>query len=73
MVFNATFNNISVISCRSVILVAETGEPGENYRPYASHLESLTCSELNHYLVLLYKDHPGRGHMHVFTVILHAV
>jgi hypothetical protein len=32
MVFNATFNNISVISWRSVllILVEETGVPGEN-------------------------------------------
>ena len=27
MVFNATFNNISVISWRSVLLVEETGEP----------------------------------------------
>ena len=26
MVFNATFNNISAISCRSVLLVEETGE-----------------------------------------------
>jgi len=25
MVFNATFNNISVMSCRSVLLVEETG------------------------------------------------
>ena len=25
MVFNATFNNISIISCRSVLLVEETG------------------------------------------------
>jgi hypothetical protein len=33
MVFNATFNNISVISWQSVLLVEETGEPGENYRP----------------------------------------
>jgi len=30
MVFNATFNNISVISWRSVILVVETGVPVEN-------------------------------------------
>jgi len=30
MVFNATFNNISVISWRSVLLVEETGVPGEN-------------------------------------------
>ena len=37
MVFNATFNNISVISWRSVLLVDETGVPGENYRPAASH------------------------------------
>jgi hypothetical protein len=28
MVFNATFNNISVISWRSVFLVEETGGPG---------------------------------------------
>jgi hypothetical protein len=29
MVFNATFNNISVISWWSVLLVQETGVPGE--------------------------------------------
>ena len=29
MVFNATFNNISVISWRAVSLVKETGVPGE--------------------------------------------
>ena len=33
MMFNATFNNISVISWRSVTLVEETGEPGENHLP----------------------------------------
>jgi hypothetical protein len=32
MVFNATFNNISVLSWRSVLLMEETGEPGENHR-----------------------------------------
>jgi len=37
MVFNATFNNISVISWWSVLLVEETGEPRENHRPVASH------------------------------------
>ena len=30
MVFNATFNNIAVISWWSVLLVEETGVPGEN-------------------------------------------
>ena len=34
MVFNATFNNISVISWLSVLLVEETGD---NHRPAASH------------------------------------
>jgi hypothetical protein len=31
MVFNTTFNNISVISCRSVLLVEETGVHRENH------------------------------------------
>ena len=31
MVFNATFNNISAISWRSVLLVEETGVPRENH------------------------------------------
>jgi hypothetical protein len=31
MMFNITFNNISVISWRSILLVEETGVPGENY------------------------------------------
>jgi hypothetical protein len=37
MVFNATFNNISAISWQSVLLVEETGEPGENHRRVTSH------------------------------------
>jgi hypothetical protein len=37
MVFNATFNNISVISWQLVLLEEETGVPGENHRPAASH------------------------------------
>jgi len=31
MVFNTTFNNISVISWQSVLLVEEIGVPGENH------------------------------------------
>jgi hypothetical protein len=42
MVFNATFNNISVISWRSVLLVEETGVPRENHRPVASHWQTLS-------------------------------
>jgi hypothetical protein len=41
MVLNATFNNISVISWRSVLLVEETGVAGENHRPVASHEGSI--------------------------------
>ena len=37
MVFNATFNTISVISWRSVLLVEETPAPRGNNRPAASH------------------------------------
>ena len=33
MVFNATFNNISVISWQSVLLVEEIGVPRENHQP----------------------------------------
>ena len=42
VVFNATFNNISVISWRSVLWVEETGVPEENHRPVASHLQILS-------------------------------
>ena len=40
MMFNATFNNISVISWQSILLVEETGEPGENYRPATRHWQT---------------------------------
>ena len=33
MVFNATFNNISVKTWRSILLMDETVVPGENHRP----------------------------------------
>ena len=36
MVFNATFNNISVI------LVEESVVPGENHQPVASHRQTLS-------------------------------
>jgi hypothetical protein len=40
MVFNATFNNISVISWRSVLLVGETRVLGENHRPVSGHWQT---------------------------------
>jgi len=42
IVFNATFNNISVISWQSVLLGEEIGVPQENHRPIASHWQILS-------------------------------
>ena len=47
MVLNAIFNNISVISWWSVLLVEETGIPGENHRPVASHWLTLSHNTNN--------------------------
>ena len=44
MVFNATFNNISIISWWSLLLMQETGVPGENCRPVVSHLQTLSLN-----------------------------
>ena len=40
MVLNATFNNISIILWRSVLLV-DTGVPGENHQPVNDKLYDL--------------------------------
>ena len=54
MMFNATLNNISVISWWSVLLVGVSEVPGENHRPAASH-----CQILKHNVVSPFKDkHP---------------
>ena len=49
MVLSTTFNNISFISWRSVLLAEETGLPGENHRPVASHWQTLS-----HYVCIEY-------------------
>ena len=49
VVFNATFNNISAISWRSVLLVKETVVPGENPKPAAIHCSyNVVSSTLRH-------------------------
>jgi hypothetical protein len=57
MVFNVTFNNISVITWRSVLLVEESGEPGENHRPVGSgvkhHNREFRIDELHHNVVCI--------------------
>ena len=42
MMFNATFNNISVISWPSVLLLEETWVPRENHQPIASHGQTVS-------------------------------
>ena len=47
MVFDATFYNISIISWQSVLLVEETGVPGE----------TLPQVTEKHYHIILYRVH----------------
>ena len=42
LVVSVTFNKISAISWQSVSLVKETGVPGENHRPVASNVQTLS-------------------------------
>ena len=42
VMFNATFNNISIISWRSVLFIGETGVPGENHQPGLRHWQTLS-------------------------------
>ena len=60
MVFNATFNNISVISWWSVLLVEETRVPGENHR-----LSQVT-DKLYH--IMLYRVHLAMRGIQTHTV-----
>jgi hypothetical protein len=57
MVINATSNNISVISWQSVVLVEETGWPGENHRPVASHWQTLSHNIVHLALLILTVQH----------------
>jgi hypothetical protein len=56
MVFNATFNTISVVSWRSVLLMEESRE---NHRPVASHWQNLShnvVSSIQHYVINFVSD-----------------
>jgi hypothetical protein len=63
MVFNAIFNNISVISWWSVLLVEETGGPGENHWSVASHWQTLSHNVVHLALVEIW-THNISGYRH---------
>ena len=58
--FNATFNNISVISWRSVLLVEE---PGDIHRPAASHWQTLSHN-VKHLAFSVSRTHNISGDRH---------
>ena len=62
MVFNATFNNISVILWRSVLFVEETRVPGENHWPAASHWQL--------YHIMLYQVHLAYVEFELMLVVV---
>ena len=63
IMLNATFNNISVISWRSVLLLEETGVPGENHRPVTSHFQTLSHNVV-HLALIEIRTHNINGDRH---------
>ncbi len=62
MVFNATFNNISGISWRSILFVEEIGVPGENHRHAANYWQI--------YHIMLYRVHLAILYLGLVVVVL---
>ena len=62
VVFNATFTNISFISWWSVLLLWETGVPGENHWPVASDWQI--------YHIMLYQVHLAWAGFELTTLLV---
>jgi hypothetical protein len=78
MVFNFTFNNNSVISWKSVLLVEETGVDRENHQPAASHWQTLSQNiELSTPLLSKIRTHTVSSERHrsglIRAVLLHKL
>ena len=74
MVFNTIFNNISVISRQSVLMVEDTEVPGENHWPAASHWQTLPSNvSRRHGKVKLVHDilRPDRPDGQQYNAIVH--
>ena len=63
MVVNVTFNNVLVISWRSVSLVEETGGPEENHQTVASHRQTLSHNAV-HLALIDIRTHNISGDRH---------
>ena len=65
MMCNTTFNNNSVLSRRSILLMEETVVPGENHRPATSHGQTLSHNVVSstHRLCGI-RTHNVSGNMH---------
>jgi len=72
MEFNATFNNISVISWCSILLVKETRGPGENHQHVTSHWQTLSynvvsrtsCHKQDSNSLFVVSSNPAHGKMY---------
>jgi len=61
-VFNATFSNTSAISWRPVLVVEEAGVPGENHRPWACDLQTLSLTTASRVHLLCNSHNRARTH-----------